>query len=87
MFCRSRGNCVFVFQFFSRYFLEQYILDLYTIVLIKEFGLWLFSSSQRELHSVPNMNFIGQIVIYFVPVPVIMGRIMKMYSIHFNGEL
>ena len=52
----SLGNCLFFFQFFSRYILEQYILDLCTIVYIKEFGLWLFFSCQRELHSVPNMN-------------------------------
>ena len=59
----------------------------FTTFLVRRLGLWLFFFSQRDLHSVPNIKFVCYSVIYFVPVPVIMGRIMKMYSNHFNGEL
>ena len=68
-------KCFFFFSFF------------FTTFLVRGFGLWLFFFSQRDLHSVPNIKFVCSSVIYFVPVPVIMGRIMKTYSNHFNGEL
>ena len=46
-----------------------------------------FFPSHRELHSVPNMNLLCEIVMYFAPVPVIMGRFTKIYSNHFDGKL
>ena len=81
IFCWSRGNCIFFFQFG--------IVCTWPMYHSFNQRVWfmVIFSSQRELHSVPNMNFLCYIVTYFVPVPVITGRIMKMYSSHFNGEL
>ena len=43
--------------------------------------------SQRELHTVPNIDFFYWFITYFVPIEVIKDRITKMYPRYFNGRL
>ena len=75
------------FQFPLCWVLEWYIFDLYTKIWIRRFGLYLFFSSQRELHSVRNIDFFCQILTYLVSIGVIKDRSTKMYPKYFNGKL
>ena len=76
--------------YFKNFFLVTFwkcIFDLCAIVLIKGFGLWLFFSSQREIHSVANVNFALLNYHIFCPSSCYYGQNYEMYSNHFDGEL
>ena len=58
IFCSSRRNFTYFFQFPYLTYFRIYIFDLCTIVFLKAFSSKLFFLSQRESHSsVSNMTF------------------------------
>ena len=72
---------------FFKFLYDKFLNSTYlTKVWIKELDLQFLFSSQRELHTVPNIDYFCWTITCFVSIGFIKARITKMYPKYFNGK-